>query len=135
MAQEVQVALTLVARNVRPNRVLVRLTMETTMAPCMVARSGRLKLISIMELVGLEVPTTTMAALTITLEVAELAAQTLTILVDRLTMGLTLAACMVARSVRPNMGLVQSTMEITLATCGANDLKIRLSFCENFVKI
>ena len=73
--------------------VLVLLTMETTMATCMVARSVRLKLISIMDLVGLEVPTTTMAALTITLEVAELAAQTITIMVDPLTMGVTLAAC------------------------------------------
>ena len=73
--------------------VLVLLTMETTLATCMVARSVRLKLISIMDLVGLEVPTTTMATLTITLEVVELAAQTITILVGPLTMGITLAAC------------------------------------------
>ena len=93
MDLEELVAITLVARGVRPNGALVRSTMETTLATCMVARSVRLKLISIMDLVGLEVPTTTMAALTITLEVAELAAQTITILVGPLTMGVTLAAC------------------------------------------
>ena len=71
---------------------------ELAVSITMVARNVRLKLISIMDLVGLEVLTIIMAALITTLEVVELAAQTITISVGQLTTGLTLAVCLAVRS-------------------------------------
>ena len=73
---------------------------ELAVSITMAAKSDLLKLISIMDLEGLEVPTTITAALITTLEVVELAAQTITILVGQSTMETTMAPCMAARSVR-----------------------------------
>ena len=101
---------------------------ELAVSITMAAKSVLLKLILIMDLVGLEVLTTTMVALITTLEVAELAVQT--ILVAQSTTGLTLVVCLVAKNVRPNGGLMKLTMETTMAPCmAARSVRLKLAYC------